>query len=159
MVLRGSPGTMSSQTFRKLASFQKSVSKACCAMAAAPVFWASEHYFLWADNITSRILLHQPFAHRIFGLGPALLQRAFVERHAMQGNADDTARLLNDRVFRMREDRRATAPDILLEGHADTADVHQQSAAMLPQHLQMRVPTRHHGRMPAIENPIHPLRR
>src|ERR1700684_3890896 len=36
MVLRGAPGTMSSQTFRRLASFQKSVSKAsACAMSSS----------------------------------------------------------------------------------------------------------------------------
>src|SRR6266567_2651351 len=39
MVLRGSPGTMSSQTLRKLASFQKSVSKASAwDIFALPVF-------------------------------------------------------------------------------------------------------------------------
>src|ERR1700722_16617915 len=39
MVLRGSPGTISSQPFRKLASFQKSVSKAfACSMLFLPIF-------------------------------------------------------------------------------------------------------------------------
>src|ERR1019366_8996888 len=73
MVLRGSPGTMSSQTFRKLACFQRSVSKAsACPIVLAPVVSPSEHYFWIANNDIEAI---KAAAAEAFNAAPFLLIR------------------------------------------------------------------------------------
>jgi hypothetical protein len=76
----------------------------------------------------------------MFGVALSLAEFALVECQPSQAYSYHAVELLDQGVFGVAQNCRCAPADIVFESQSNTARIYQQSAVMLPKHLDVGMP-------------------